>query len=173
MQPEATIPLIVGNDATATLILPQCSISLVLWVGRSDPHGPEKSGGDRVSGWHRANYFGIRDLPSRTFAVGHVESVAFFVRRRCLGISPSSVRPAPAREDARRTRVRRLILHGARFCVLHLHRETHALGRWFGALDQRTRRNKAVVAPAIMLTRIAWAILTRPGENCLRTKGTA
>ncbi len=69
--------------------------------------------------------------------------------------------------------VRRLIIHGARSCFLHLHREHHALGRWLGALEQRTHRNKAVVALANKLTRIAWAILTRPGENYLRTKGAA
>jgi len=69
--------------------------------------------------------------------------------------------------------VRRLIIHGARSCFLHLHRESHALGRWLSALEERTHRNKAVVALANKLTRIAWAILTRPGENYLRTKGAA
>jgi len=69
--------------------------------------------------------------------------------------------------------VRRLIIHGARSCFLHLHRETHALGRWLSGLEERTHRNKAVVALANKLTRIAWAILTRPGENYLRTKGAA
>lgn len=69
--------------------------------------------------------------------------------------------------------VRRLIIHGARSCFLHLHRETHALGRWLNALEERTHRNKAVVALANKITRIAWAILTKPGENYLRTKGAA
>ena len=69
--------------------------------------------------------------------------------------------------------VRGLLIHGARSCFLHLHRETHALGRWFSALKDRTHRNKAVVALANKLNRIAWAILTKPGENYLRTKGAA
>lgn len=69
--------------------------------------------------------------------------------------------------------VRRLIIHGARSCFLHLHREEHTLGRWLSALEGRTHRNKAVVALANKLARIAWAILTRPGQNYLRTKGAA
>jgi len=51
--------------------------------------------------------------------------------------------------------VRRLIIHCARSCFLHLQRENHALGRWLSALEQRTHRNKAVVALANKLTRIA------------------
>lgn len=69
--------------------------------------------------------------------------------------------------------VRRLLIHGARSCFLHLHRETHALGRWLSSLEGRTHRNKAVVALANKLARIAWAVLTKPGENYLRTKGAA
>jgi len=69
--------------------------------------------------------------------------------------------------------VRRLIIHGARSCFLHLHRETHALGRWLSSLEERTHRNKAVVALANKLTRIARAVMTRPGQNYLRTKGAA
>ena len=59
--------------------------------------------------------------------------------------------------------VRRLIVHGARSCLLHLNRANHALGGWLSALEARTHRNKAVVALANKLTRIVWAILTRPG----------
>jgi len=69
--------------------------------------------------------------------------------------------------------VRRLLIHGARSCFLHLHRETHALGRWLSALEDRTHRNKAIVALANKLTRIVWAILTKPGENYLRSKGAS
>ena len=69
--------------------------------------------------------------------------------------------------------VRRLIIHGARSCFLHLNRESHALGRWLSALEARTHRNKAVVALANKLTRIVWAILTKPGTVYLRSKGAA
>lgn len=69
--------------------------------------------------------------------------------------------------------VRRLLIHGARSCFLHLDREKHALGRWLRALEGRTHRNKAVVALANKITRIAWAILTRPGQLYLRSKEAA
>ncbi|MDB5657630.1 MAG: family transposase [Cypionkella sp.] len=69
--------------------------------------------------------------------------------------------------------VRRLIIHGARSCFLHLNRESHALGRWLNALEARTHRNRAVVALANKLTRIVWAILTQLGTVYLRSKGAA
>lgn len=69
--------------------------------------------------------------------------------------------------------VRRLIIHGARSCFMHLNRETHALDRWLSALEARTHHNKAVVALANKLTRIVWAILTRPDTVYLRSKGAA
>jgi len=69
--------------------------------------------------------------------------------------------------------VRRLIIHGARSCFLHLNRESHALGPWLNALEARTHRNKAVVALANKLTRIVGAILTQPGTVYLRSKGAA
>jgi transposase len=69
--------------------------------------------------------------------------------------------------------VRRLIIHGARSCFLHLNRANHALGGWLSALEARTHRNKAVVALANKLTRIVWAILTRPGTIYLQSKGAA
>jgi len=54
--------------------------------------------------------------------------------------------------------VRRLIFHGTRSCFLHLHRGTHALGRWLNALEDRTQLNKAVVALTNKLTRIVWEV---------------
>lgn len=69
--------------------------------------------------------------------------------------------------------VRRLIIHGARSCLLHLNRETHALGNWLTRLERRTHRNKAVVALANKLTRIVWAIMTQPGALYQRSKGAA
>jgi transposase len=47
------------------------------------------------------------------------------------------------------------------------------LGRGLSKLEARTHRNKAVVAPANKLTRIVWAILTRPGAIYLRSKGAS
>jgi len=69
--------------------------------------------------------------------------------------------------------VRRLVIHGARSCFLHLDREAHALGQWLSRLEARTHRNKAVVALANKIVRIVWAILTRPGQLYLRSKGAA
>ncbi len=40
-------------------------------------------------------------------------------------------------------------------------------------VEARTHRNKAVVALANKLTRIVWAILTRPGTVYLQSKGAA
>jgi transposase len=67
--------------------------------------------------------------------------------------------------------VRRLIIHGARSCFLHLNRTNQALGGWLSALEAQTHRNKAVVALANKLTRIVWAILTRPSTVYLKSKG--
>lgn len=69
--------------------------------------------------------------------------------------------------------VRRLIIHGARSCFLHLNRAIHALGCWLSVLEARTHRKKAVVALANKLTRIVWAILTSPGTIYLQSKGAA
>jgi transposase len=69
--------------------------------------------------------------------------------------------------------VRRPLVHGARSCFLHLDRERHVLGLWLSRLEGRTHRNKAVVALANKITRIAWAVLTRSGQLCLRSKGAA
>lgn len=69
--------------------------------------------------------------------------------------------------------VRRLIIHGARSCLLHLNCANHALGRRLSALEARTHRNKAMVDLANKLTWIVWAILTRPGAVYLQSKGAA
>jgi transposase len=69
--------------------------------------------------------------------------------------------------------MRRLFIHGARSCFLYLNRESHALGRWLRALEARTHRNKAVVALANTLTRIVWAVPTKPGSVYLPSKGAA
>lgn len=64
--------------------------------------------------------------------------------------------------------VRRLLIHGARTCVLHLDRSTDRLGAWIAALESRMHINKVVVALANKLARVAWIILTRPGACYLR-----
>jgi len=59
--------------------------------------------------------------------------------------------------------VRRLLIHGARSCVIHLDRTRDRLGSWITGLQRRMHINKVVVALANKLARIAWVILTRPG----------
>jgi transposase len=59
--------------------------------------------------------------------------------------------------------VRRLLIHGARSCVLHLDRTRDRLGSWLNALQSRMHANKVAVALAAKIARMAWAIITRPG----------
>ena len=59
--------------------------------------------------------------------------------------------------------VRRLLIHGARSCVLHLDRTKSRLGVWVDQLQRRMHINKVVVALANKIARIAWVILNRPG----------
>jgi transposase len=54
--------------------------------------------------------------------------------------------------------IRKLLIHGARSCLLHLDRDQHALGRWLNRLVQRVHRNKAVIALANKIARMAWAV---------------
>lgn len=57
--------------------------------------------------------------------------------------------------------LRRLLIHGARSLLMHLHRKDHELGAWMNKLQQRAHRNIAVVAVANKIARIAWAVLAR------------
>ncbi len=57
--------------------------------------------------------------------------------------------------------VRRLLIHGARSLLKHLHRRDHELGAWINKLQERAHRNVAVVAVANKIARIAWAVLAR------------
>ena len=57
--------------------------------------------------------------------------------------------------------VRRLLIHGARSLLKHLHRKDHELGAWMNRLQERAHRNVAVVAVANKIARIAWAVLAR------------
>jgi len=59
--------------------------------------------------------------------------------------------------------VRKLLIHGARSCSMHLDRTKDRLGVWIGQIEGRLHHNKMVVALANKLARIAWVILTKPG----------
>jgi transposase len=59
--------------------------------------------------------------------------------------------------------VRRLLIHGARSCVMHLDRNRTRLGAWIDQLEGRMHVNKIVVALANKIARIAWVVLNRPG----------
>lgn len=59
--------------------------------------------------------------------------------------------------------VRRLLIHGARSCLMHLDRSRNRLGAWLDQLEARMHTNKVVVALANKIARIAWVIINRPG----------
>lgn len=59
--------------------------------------------------------------------------------------------------------VRRLLIHGARSCMMHLDRSRNRLGAWIDQLQTRMHVNKVVVALANKIARIAWVIINRPG----------
>jgi len=59
--------------------------------------------------------------------------------------------------------LRRLIIAGARSCYAHLDRKRDRLGNWMNALEARMHPNKAIVAVAAKIARIAWVIITKPG----------
>jgi transposase len=64
-----------------------------------------------------------------------------------------------------------MLIHGARSCLLHLDRDQHALGRWLNRLIQWVHRNKAVVALANKIPRMAWAMVPgseRNSGSCVR-----
>ena len=59
--------------------------------------------------------------------------------------------------------VRRLLIHGARSCVVHLDRTRDRLGAWIAKLQSRMHINKVTVALAAKIARIAWVVINRPG----------
>ena len=59
------------------------------------------------------------------------------------------------------TYLRKQLIHGARAVLSKLAGSGTPLGRWLAGLLVRTHRNKAVVALANKLARIAWAVLRR------------
>jgi transposase len=58
--------------------------------------------------------------------------------------------------------IRRLLIHGARSCMIHLDRSRDLMGVWLNRLDGRMHRNKAIVALANKIARIAWTLLRHP-----------
>lgn len=61
--------------------------------------------------------------------------------------------------------LRRLLVHGARSCLLHLDRSRDQLGGWIDALQRRMHSNKVTVALAAKMARIAWVVITTPGAT--------
>ncbi|WP_421439644.1 IS110 family transposase [Agrobacterium tumefaciens] len=64
--------------------------------------------------------------------------------------------------------LRRLIIHGARSCMLHLDRGKDRLGVWIDTLRLRMHVNKVTVALAAKLARIVWVVLAKPGATYMR-----
>jgi len=60
--------------------------------------------------------------------------------------------------------LRRMFIHGARAMLLRVKYDTGRLGEWARQLELRVPRNKAVVAVANKLARIAWAVLASGNE---------
>lgn len=65
--------------------------------------------------------------------------------------------------------IRRLLIHGARSCLLHVKRDQDTLGIWMNTMLLRMHSNKVVVALANKLARIAWVVLTHEGTMYRRT----
>ena len=57
--------------------------------------------------------------------------------------------------------VRSLVIHGARAVAIHAHKKKDALSLWICQLIERRGFNKAIVALANKLIRIAWAMIAR------------
>lgn len=61
--------------------------------------------------------------------------------------------------------LRRLFVHRARSCLLHLDRSRDRLGSWLDGLQKRMHNNKSVVALAAKMVRVAWVVFTKPGAT--------
>lgn len=61
--------------------------------------------------------------------------------------------------------LRRLLVHGARSCLLHLDRSRDRLGTWIDALQRRMHNNKVTVVFAAKIARVAWVVITKPGAT--------
>ena len=56
--------------------------------------------------------------------------------------------------------LRKILIHGARSVVLNSKRDHVLIGAWMTALEARVPHNVLVVAAAIKLARITWAVLS-------------
>lgn len=61
--------------------------------------------------------------------------------------------------------LRKLLVHCSRSCLIHLDRTRDRLGAWLDKLQSRMRNNKAAVALAAKVARIAWVVITTPGAT--------
>lgn len=64
---------------------------------------------------------------------------------------------------------RAMLIQGMQSVILHAHKKSDALSRWVTELIQRRGRNKAVVALANKLARVAWALLKHQQNYQLKT----
>jgi len=69
--------------------------------------------------------------------------------------------------------LRRLLIHGARSCMMHLDRSKDRLGQLIDALRSRMHVNKVTVALAGKIARIVWVVLRQPGTTYLRRPADA
>jgi transposase len=76
-------------------------------------------------------------------------------------VDAEAIAEAVARENMRFVPMRCLFLHGARAVLLRVKYDTGRLGQWARQLELRASRNKAIVAKANRLARIAWAVLAK------------
>jgi transposase len=130
----------------------------------------------------------VRTVPgvgvfTTTALVGFVGQPARFPSGRhfasCLGVTPressSGFRRRMGRISKRgNTYGRMLLIHGARAALLAAHRvrEPDTLQRWVLGVDARTGHNKATVALANRIARIAWRVWRdeRPYEHRFNTE---
>ncbi|CAM5334430.1 transposase [Aquamicrobium terrae] len=61
--------------------------------------------------------------------------------------------------------LRRMMIHGARSCVVHLDRSRDRLGPWLNSLEARMHRKKVTVALAAKIARIVWVVMTKAGAS--------
>ena len=57
-----------------------------------------------------------------------------------------------------------MFIHGARAVLFRVRYDTGGLGQWVQQLEQRTARNKVIVAVANKLARITWAVLFKEND---------
>ena len=56
--------------------------------------------------------------------------------------------------------LRTLVVQGAKSLMIHMDRESMAIGKWLGQLEKRAHPHVAVIALANKITRICWKLLS-------------